>query len=580
MFYFSEEGSLVSANLIVIGGLILYVLCYWLYGRFLQNRVVRATDTPTPATRLRDDVDFVPANKYVLFGHHFASIAGAAPIVGPVIALAWGWLPALLWIWLGNIFIGAVHDYLSLMSSVRYDGHSVQWIAGRVIKRRTGYIFSWFIFFVLILVVAAFGAVLGKIFVAKPQVPSAYLLKIVAALILGVLLYRVRMNFGLATIIGILMLIGAIWLGTQIPVKANYQIWMIVFFIYIIVAASIPVHVLLQPRDYLNAWLLVGGLVLGGIAVALSFGKMQFPALTCFSPPLIAGKPTPFWPVIPLIIACGSLSGFHSLVASGTTSKQLSKEIEGLFIGYGSMLTEGFLSTLVVAVVGAYGFAIFSPHVAASLKGDAVLFAMHYKKAIGASGGPVGVFAKAYGLAVHKILHLPKEFITILAAMWVASFAMTTLDTTNRLARYTLTEICEPLKDKAPSIFSFLTNRWIASIIPAAIGIGLAWSGAWSIIWPAFGGANQMLASIALITVAAWVIRVQRQKGMFCLIPALFLWITVTFAMIWFLYAAVPVFMHKSPAQAYAIGIMIVIMLLLNILLIVDFFSSKEKEKV
>ncbi len=567
----------MSANLIVIGGLILYVLCYWLYGKFLQNRIVRATDSPTPALRLRDDVDFVPANKYVLFGHHFASIAGAAPIVGPVIALAWGWLPALLWIWLGNIFIGAVHDYLSLMSSVRYDGHSVQWIAGRVIKKRTGYIFSWFIFFVLILVVAAFGAVLGKIFAAKPQVPSAYLLKIVAALILGVLLYRIRMNFSLATIIGILMLIAAIWLGTKIPIKADYQVWMIVFFIYIIVAASIPVHVLLQPRDYLNAWLLVGGLVLGGIAIAFSFGKMQFPALTCFSPPLIAGKPTPFWPVIPLIIACGSLSGFHSLVASGTTSKQLSKEIEGLFIGYGSMLTEGFLSTLVVAVVGAYGFAIFSPHVAASLKGNALAFAMHYKKAIGASGGPVGVFAKAYGLAVHEILHLPKDFITILAAMWVASFAMTTLDTTNRLARYTLTEICEPLKDTAPSIFSFFTNRWIASIIPAAIGIGLAWSGAWSIIWPAFGGANQMLASIALITVAAWVIRVQKQKGMFCLIPALFLWITVTFAMLWFLYAAVPVFMHKNPAQAYAIGIMIIIMLLLNILLIVDFFSSKKE---
>ncbi len=565
------------ANIIVIGGLVLYVICYWLYGKFLQNRVVQATDTPTPANRLRDDVDFVPANKYVLFGHHFASIAGAAPIVGPVIALAWGWLPALLWIWLGNIFIGAVHDYLSLMSSVRYDGHSVQWIAGRVIKRRTGYIFSWFIFFVLILVVAAFGAVLGKIFVAKPQVPSAYLLKIMAALILGVLLYRVRMNFGLATIIGIIMLAGAIWIGTKIPVSASYQVWMIVFFIYIIVAASIPVHVLLQPRDYLNAWLLVGGLVLGGIAIAFSFGKMQFPAFTCFSPPLIAGKPTPFWPVIPLIIACGSLSGFHSLVASGTTSKQLSKEMEGLFIGYGSMLTEGFLSTLVVAVVGAYGFAIFSPHVAASLKGDALAFAIHYKKAIGASGGPVGVFAKAYGLAVHKVLHLPREFITILAAMWVASFAMTTLDTTNRLARYTLTEICEPLKDTAPSIFSFLTNRWVASVIPAALGIGLAWSGAWSIIWPAFGGANQMLASIALVTVAAWVIRVQKQKGLFCLIPALFLWVTVTFAMIWFLYAAVPVFMHKNPAQAYAIGAMIVIMLLLNILLIVDFFSSKNQ---
>ncbi len=569
----------MTANLIVITGVILYFVCYKFYGHYLQRNVVRVSEAPTPAVRLQDGVDYVPANKYVLFGHHFASIAGAAPIVGPVIALAWGWLPALLWIWLGNIFIGAVHDYLSLMSSVRYDGHSVQWVAGRVIKKRTGYIFAWFIFFVLILVVAAFGAVLGKIFVAKPQVPSAYLLKIIAALILGILLYRIRLHFGLSTLIGIGMLILAIWLGMQIPIKANYQTWMIVFFLYIIIAASIPVHVLLQPRDYLNAWLLIGGLVLGAMAVVFSFGKMQLPAFTTFSAPLIAGKPTPFWPVVPLIIACGSLSGFHALVASGTTSKQLSREIEGLFIGYGSMLTEGFLSTLVVAVVAAYGFTIFSPEVAATLKGNAMAFATHYKKAVDSSGGPVGVFAKAYGLAVSSVFHLPKEFITILAAMWVASFAMTTLDTTNRLARYTLTELCEPLKNAAPSVFSLLTNRWIASIIPAAIGIGLAWTGAWSIIWPAFGGANQMLASIALITIAAWVMRVQRHKGLFCLIPALLLWITVTLAMLWYLFVAVPVFMNKNPIQAYAIGTMIVIMLLLNFLLIYDFITSKGRLK-
>jgi len=566
----------MSTALIIVTGVGLYFLCYKLYGHYLQKQVVQVGERPTPAIRLRDEVDFVPANKYVLFGHHFASIAGAAPIVGPVIALAWGWLPALLWVWLGNIFIGAVHDYLSLMSSVRYDGHSIQWIAGRVIKKRTGYLFAWFIFFVLILIVAAFGAVLGKIFVARPQVPSSYLLTIAAALILGVLLYRIRMNFGLATFIGIVMLIAAIWLGIRYPVQAGYQTWMVVFFFYIIIAASIPVHVLLQPRDYLNAWLLIGGLVLGGIAMLFPFTKIQLPALTSFSVPLVAGQSTPFWPVIPLIIACGSLSGFHSLVASGTTSKQLSQEIEGLFIGYGSMLTEGFLSTLVIVVVGAYGFTIFSPEIVATLKGSSLSFAQHYSKAVGSTGGPVGVFAKAYGLAVHTVLGLPKRFVTILAAMWVASFAMTSLDTTNRLARYTLTELCEPLKGRFPSFFNFLTNRWTASIIPATIGIGLAWTGAWSVIWPAFGGANQMLASIALITVSAWVIRVQRHQGWFCLIPAFSLWITVTLAMGWYLFVTVPAFMTKNPFQAYAIGIMIVIMLFLNFLLIYDFFKPEK----
>lgn len=566
----------MPAGLVIITGLTLYFICYKTYGHYLQTRVVQAGKQPTPAVRLRDEVDFVPANKYVLFGHHFASIAGAAPIIGPVIALVWGWLPALLWVWLGNIFIGAVHDYLSLMSSVRYDGHSVQWIAGRVIKKRTGYIFAWFIFFVLILVVAAFGAVLGKVFVAKPQVPSSCILIIIAAFILGALLYRLRMNFSLATAIGIGMLILTLWMGIKFPLKANYQAWMLVLFFYIVLAASIPVHVLLQPRDYLNAWLLVGGLVLGAIAMIFSSAKMQLPALTSFSAPLIAGKPTPFWPIVPLIIACGSLSGFHSLVASGTTSKQLSQEIEGLFIGYGAMLTEGFLSTLVIAVVATYGFTIFSPEITTTLKSSALSFAQHYVGAVKGSGGPVGVFAKAYGLAVHTVLGLPREFVTILAAMWVASFAMTTLDTTNRLARYTLTELCEPLKNRLPSFFNLLTNRWIASIIPAFIGIGLAWTGAWSVIWPAFGGANQMLASIALVTVSAWVIRVQKQQGWFCLIPASFLWITVTLAMVWYLFIAVPTFMAKSPLQAYALGTMIVIMLLLNLLLIYDFFKPKK----
>ncbi len=568
----------MNVSVVIVVGLALYVFLYWVYGRFLQRGVVEATDKPTPAVRLYDGVDFVPANKYVLFGHHFASIAGAAPIVGPAIALAWGWVPALLWVWLGNIFIGAVHDYLSLMSSVRYDGHSVQWVAGRVIKRRTGYIFAWFIFFVLILVVAAFGAVLGKIFVKIPAVPSAYIFKIIAGLILGVLLYRVKLDFRLSTIIGIAMLIAAIILGEKLPVKATYNTWMVVFFFYIIIAAALPVQVLLQPRDYLNAWLLVGGLVLGGVAVVLSFRPITIPMATTFSAPLIAGKPTPFWPVIPLIIACGSLSGFHALVASGTSSKQLSREIDGLFVGYGSMLTEGFLSTLVVACIGAYGMGLMKPEILKSLGTGGAQFANHYMGAVKSLGGPVGIFAKAYGAVTSTVLGMPKVFMVILASMWVASFAMTTLDTTNRLARYTFAEILEPVRETVPAFYSFMTNRWVASAVPAAIGIGLAWSGAWTVIWPAFGGANQMLASIALMTVAAWVIRVQKRPGWMVLGPAFFLWITVTLALVWYLIVAVPTFMAKNPVQAYVLGIMVVIMLLLNLILIYDFFTPKAPE--
>lgn len=563
----------MNSTIIITLGIGVYLIFYNLYGRYLK-RQVGVGEKNTPAVRLYDGIDFVPANRYVLFGHHFSSIAGAAPIVGPAIALAWGWLPALLWIWFGNVFIGAVHDYLSLMGSVRHDGHSIQWIAGKLIKKRTRYVFSIFVFFVLVLLVAAFSTVIGNVYVAQSSVPTTQFLMIFAAIILGILLYRIRIPFRLATLIGIFMLFLAIILGKFFPFKASYQTWMIIIFTYIIIAASLPVDVLLQPWGYLNAWLLVFGLILGGLAMIFSFTKLSLPAFTTFNAQVIAGRPTPFWPAIPLIIACGSLSGFHSLVASGTTSKQLEKESDGLFIGYGGMLTEGFLSTLVVVVIAAYGLPILFPQIT-KLSGNLAL-SHNYTEAIKAVGGPVGVFSKAYAEAIYRTLGLPKEFMMILAALWVSAFAMTTLDTTNRLARYTLIEIFEPLKDKLPRFSRFITNRWIASAIPATLGILLALTGAWSVLWPAFGGANQMLAAIALFTAAAFLIHVQKQRGLNALIPAFFLWITVSLAITWYIFVAVPSFMKENPIQAYTILAIMVFMLILNILLIYDFFKSKR----
>ncbi len=566
----------MNSTLLVIIGLVVYIVFYKAYGGFLRKSIVGKSDREVPSKRLYDGVDYVPANKYVLFGHHFASIAGAAPIIGPAIALAWGWLPALLWVWFGNVFIGAVHDYLSLMSSVRYDGHSVQWVAGRVIKKRTSYIFAWFILFVLILVVAAFGAVLGLIFVKQASVPTAYILQVLFALILGFIMYKVKANFGVSTIIAIIMLAISIIAARYFPLHVPYKLWMIVFLFYIITAAAIPVQILLQPRDYMNSWLLVFGLALGGIAVIVGAKPMTIPSITMFSAPIIGGQPTPFWPAIPLIVACGSLSGFHALVASGTTSKQLSDEVEGLFIGYGSMLTEGFLSTLVILSIGIAGMGIMPADKAKALAGSAAAFGTHYLPAMKAAGGPVGIFSKAYATVVNGVFGIPKAFMLILAAMWVASFAMTTLDTTNRLARYTFSEIFEPLKDSARGVYEFFTNKWVASFIPAVIGIALAWTGEWKIIWPAFGAANQMLASIALMTASAWVMRVQKKPSWPVFLPAMFLWITVTIAMIWYLIKVIPVFMAKSPVQAYVLAIMMVVMLALNFMLVYDFFKPDK----
>ncbi|MCF8105655.1 MAG: carbon starvation protein A, partial [Desulfohalobiaceae bacterium] len=254
-------------TLIIVVGFLLYMFFYFTYGKKLERDVVKASDSnEAPSKRIFDGVDYIPARREVLFGHHFASIAGAAPIIGPALAICWGWVPGLLWVWFGNIFIGAVHDYLALMASTRYDGKSIQFVATDLIGKRTGTAFYWIVFFLLILVVAAFAAIVGGMFVKTPEIASAYAWKILAALILGVLMYRAKMNFALATIIGIAMLIAAILLGSLQGISLSYISWMWIFFFYIIIAASIPVNVLLQPRDYLNSWLLYAGLILGFIA--------------------------------------------------------------------------------------------------------------------------------------------------------------------------------------------------------------------------------------------------------------------------------------------------------------------------
>lgn len=547
---------------------VIYILTYAFYGRYIQNKIVVANnDNPTPAVTVNDKRDFVPTNKFVLFGHHFASIAGAGPIVGPIIALVWGWGPALLWILFGNILIGAVHDYLSLMVSVRFGGKSIQHIASQMIKPRTGKIFAWFILLVLILVIAAFSAIVANTFVKSSAVAMASIFFILAAFPTGILMYKTKLPIWATTIIGLVLISSGVWgaltLSSAPAVMAffshiTYQMWLAFLFVYIIIAASIPVNILLQPRDYLNSWLLYAGLFIGIVAIIFAHKGMMLPAFTTFSAPAIDGKtPTPFWPAIPLIIACGSLSGFHSLVASGTTAKQLKKEKDGLFVGFGGMLIEGVLSAVVILLVGSYF-------------GD-----LH---SLAAGGDPITVFAKAYGAQSEAAFGFSASVISLLAALWVAAFAMTTLDTTNRIARYIVTELTDPIEKSRPRLSATLRSPWIASLIPAALGVALAWTGSYKVIWPAFGGANQMLASIALITVAAWVINNKKGKGFFVLIPAVFLWITVTAALFWFLLKiTMPEFLTGS-FQGIVLGIGVVIMLVLNVFLIVDFVSVFKRK--
>jgi carbon starvation protein len=570
---------------IVVLGFLLYLILYFTYGRKIEKDVVKASDSNVvPSQRLYDGVDYIPARKEVLFGHHFASIAGAAPIVGPAVAMAYGWLPGLLWVWFGNVFIGAVHDYLALMASVRYDGKSIQFVASDLMGRRTGVSFYWIVFFLLILVVAAFAWIVGGMFVGTPAIASAYIFKIIAAIILGVLIYRVKMNFTLATLIGIGMLIMAIWLGTVFPVPASYETWMVVFFFYIIIAAAIPVNILLQPRDYLNSFLLYAGLILGFIAAVFAIRGFEVPAISAFAPIVLGGKATPFWPAIPLIIACGSLSGFHSLVASGTSSKQLTKESDALAIGYGSMFTEGFLSTIVIASIAAFGYTALK-NAGAALNVPVTLDASNWglmfdKTTSAVKLAAADLFVRSYSdmVAATWLKFIPGEYVTVIAGMWVASFAMTTLDTTNRLARYCLSEMAAPLKTSSQGLYNLLTNRWVASVIPAFIGIYLAWSKNFTVLWGSFGAANQLIASIALMTGAAYVqTKLRSSFYKIAFVPALLLWVTVTAGMIWFLLAVMPSSIVKAPGPGWTVSVIVVVMLIMNFIFIVDFFR-REKE--
>ncbi|MCF7936209.1 MAG: carbon starvation protein A [Synergistales bacterium] len=568
-------------TLIVAIGVLVYVGLYMTYGKRLATKIVKASDeNETPASRMYDGVDYVPAKTPVLFGHHFASIAGAAPIIGPVIAMGWGWVPALLWVWFGNIFIGAVHDYLALMASVRYDGRSVQFVASDLISKRTGKLFYWLVFFLLILVIAAFGAVIGGMFVSDPAVPSAFFLMVIAALILGILMYRVKMNFGPATIIGIILLVAAIFFGKQMPFEASYNTWMIVLFFYIIIASAIPVNILLQPRDYLNSWLLYFGLAIGAIGAVFSFHGFTAPAFTSFAPIVSGGQPSPFWPVIPLVIACGSLSGFHALVGSGTSSKQLEKEHEGLIIGYGAMLTEGFLSTLVVVAVAGFGLGLITEATGEAKETlTAANWGQNYVKAMMGTYPKAAMFTNAYAqmVATTWLNFIPTAIVKLIAGMWVASFALTTLDTTNRLARYTLSEICLPLKRGSEGLYNTLTNPWVASTIPAAIGIYLAWSGNFTMLWPSFGSANQLIASIALLTGTAWVKKRLGSNCTMALIPAYLLWITVTAAIAWFSFVVLPGTIQSNPANGITVAVIEAAMFIMSIIFIYDFMKNKDK---
>jgi carbon starvation protein len=429
--------------------------------------------------------------------------------------------------------------------------------------------FGWFILFLCILVVAAFGDIVAGQFAAGGgEVASTFFLFCAAAIVLGILMYRTKLGIGLSTAIGIVLLILAFYVGSKAGIKASKDMWFFVIFVYIVIASAMPVNILLQPRDYLNSFLLYFGLVLGGIAAFITFkGFDSVPMFTSFSAKVIGGQPSPFWPTVPLVIACGALSGFHSLVASGTSSKQLRDEKDALFVGYGSMLTEGFLSTLVVISIAGFGTLAL---------GDKVM-----------STGALPRFTQSFGAMVNAGLpFISKQFMALFASIWVSSFALTTLDTTNRLGRYIVGELALPLKEKNAGVYSLFANKWIASLIIAFFGIGLAWTGNYTVLWPAFSGANQLIASIVMLTAAMWVKKKLNDKYTnVVLIPAILLWVTVTAGIIWYEFVIIPLHFKdmaniKNVITGGVVGVINIIMLAMNFIMVYEFIKNFGGKKV
>ncbi len=492
--------------IVFVLSIIVFIIAYRFYGRFLNRHFEIDDNRVTPSHTDYDGVDKVPTKTAVLLGHHFSSIAGAGPIVGPIIAaVAFGWVPAILWIIIGSIFIGGVHDFSSLVASIRHKARSIAEIAKEYMTPMSYKLFLIFIWLSMVYILIVFVDLTSSTFVAHGEVASSSTFFILLAIVFGIVLYRYKISLVRASLVFVPLVFVAVWLGHQFPLGLESlpeyfqsnpgRVWNIVLIIYAFVAAISPVWILLQPRDYLSSFLLYATLL--GAFTGIIFGgfDFQYPAFTTWSD---INRGTLF-PILFITIACGACSGFHSIVASGTTSKQLNCETDARKIGYGAMLIEGL-----VAVISLFTVAML-------MKNDDMI-----------NQAPLAVFGAGMGSFL-SVIGIPLEVGISFGILAVSTFLLTTLDTSTRLARYILEELLNLNGKKTryystaatlivPIIFTFITlYDNMGNPIPA-----------WKAVWPVFGATNQLLAGLALLVVYVW----QKRKGkqtIFILLPMIFM---------------------------------------------------------
>lgn len=483
------------SSAILLGFSILFFTgAYFIYGKFIAGRLAINDSNRMPSKVKQDGVDFMPAKRFILLGHHFASIAGVGPIVGPILGASFGWGPVFLWILFGSVFFGAVHDFTSLIASVRHEGKSIGGIMEYYLGKRAKKMFLVFAWFALILIIAVFAIVIAGTLKAAPQAASSSGIFLIIAVVMGWLLYVKKVNVIPVTIAGVILLYPAISAGTAFPLQFEYNTWIYILLAYIIIASVTPVWLLLQPRDYLNSFLLYIIIIIGVLGVFFNNPAVTQPFFTSF---YVKGMGLLF-PILFVTVACGAISGFHSIVASGTTSKQIEKESDAKFIGYGGMLIEGVLAVIALVTVASV---------------------------LNKTGGvPGDIFASGFGV-LSASLGIPEQTGRTFASLAISAFALTTIDTTARLGRYTFQEFFEDFKGPA----AFLKNKYAATIITVAAASLLAVNkGGTMSIWPLFGAANQMLAALALLTVTAYLSHKGIKNG-FVKVPAAVMFvITVT----------------------------------------------------
>ena len=515
----------MSAIVILLIALALLAAGYIFYGSWLAKEWGVDPNHETPAHTSYDGTDFVPANPAVLMGHHFSSIAGAGPINGPIQAAVFGWVPVFLWVVIGGIFFGAMHDFGALFASIRHNGGSIGEVIKQNMGRKAQTLFTVFALLVLILVIASFTAVVAGTFAsdadtvftfgmgnvnAKASTATTSLLFIVIAFIFGYFVYRKNAPVGPATLVGIVGIILITWAGLVFGVNAGRTFWVLFIAVYVMVASLLPVWMLLQPRDYLSSFLLYGMMIVAVVGIIggtfTGVATVELPAFTSFK----LENGSMLFPTLFITVACGAVSGFHSLIGSGTTSKQLDSEKDAKVIGYGAMIVESALAIISLIAVGVVWSKVGTEF---QLSAPPTIFA----------GGIATLVASFAGEASYGIVYT-------LLTLAVSVFALTSLDSGTRLARYMFAELFIPegkTRDELTDISRFLSNPFISTLIMVVIGCGMGFMGL-NQIWGVFGAANQLLAGIAMLAVAAWLSNIGKNNKMFIFPMCFMLAATIT----------------------------------------------------